>query len=171
MKTLVNLFLILVAMFAISGVGFCDEAKLNTVARVVACEDGLNETTMNKIISVIHNRAEQKTSHKVTLSDLYAVVTQKGQFDCYSRNYSVKSEKLNLAKTLVNNSLTGGWVKTLVSSTHFHNYSVKPLWSSKLRLEVADGRHRYYYDPKMVAKSKSFIYAGLFNAEVTYLYI
>ena len=110
--------------------------KIETIAKVIWCENRKSEKSMRLVMSVIYNRAEEKT-----IDDMYKEISKPFQFQCYDliKGMNVQTiaqgtdlDKYKLAKEIVQ-EVAKGKFKPLISATNFFSKDSIKAKSSNLK--------------------------------------
>lgn len=131
------------------GVNLNKQSKLGLqykekIAKVVWCEDRTSEKGMLAVLSVIYNRAVNKT-----LEGLYKEIAKPGQFGCFHINKKIPSKGLDNERYLMAISMVekvhSGEFKPIISATYFYNVKEKqPRWAKTKRLVCVIGQHKFF---------------------------
>lgn len=123
------------------------DTKINTIAKVLWCEDRGNRSGMRLVLSVIHNRASSKT-----IEGLYNEIIKPYQFECYSKlkknGIVINDIKMyNYAKKLLINYRNGKFRPT-TTAKYFYNPKLlnnrHPMWVKNRKLVAVYNGHWFY---------------------------
>lgn len=160
---MLKIFLLcLISLFPCLSHALSQDEKLNYVAFVMACEDSRSEKTLNNVASVLHTRDSRRT-----IDALYAVVAEKGQFDCFSTKpftrsstkgntyvhlgkYRVSDNQLQLALKVAKESLSAEWQPAFRATNFYNPHLCSPKWArdGSKRLVYRDDGHVYMISKK-----------------------
>lgn len=114
------------------------------IANVIWCEDRTSEKGMLAVLSVVYNRAANKT-----LEGLYKEIAKPGQFGCFHLNKRIPSKGLDrqmydIALSMVD-SVNSGSFNPSIRATYFYNIREKqPLWVRTKKYVTSIGLHRFF---------------------------
>lgn len=124
-------------------------AKANKLAEIIWCENRASLKSMHLVMSVIYNRAKEKT-----LDGLYKEATKHKQFSCFNNPNFMQSqtmgqrdkEMLYLAEQLVWNFMTGDFRPSISAKFYYAPKKVnKPKYLEDKKLLLVFEGHNYYY--------------------------
>ena len=122
--------------------------KVKTLTDVVWCENRKSSRSINLVLSVIYNRAQEKT-----LDYLYTEAIKPKQFSCLNDELIVKKQKNNkqdqdqyeLAKQAVQKFLTGTFKPVTRAKWYYaHKTIKKPSWAKDMKLLLVFEGHSYF---------------------------
>jgi len=99
---------------------------------------------------LVANTIENRVRSNSYPNDYCDVVTQNKQFSFFndaseSNELKVRDMKTwNKIKTLAENYLDDPYLEMEYSGCHYHNNTVKPKWTKKLKLSKVVGHHKFY---------------------------
>lgn len=122
--------------------------KVKTLTDVVWCENRKSSKSINLVLSVIYNRAQDKT-----LDQLYAEAIKPKQFSCLNDEITIKTQKNNkqdqdqyeLAKQAVQKFLSGTFKPITRAKWYYaHKVIAKPSWAKDMKLLLVFEGHSYF---------------------------
>jgi len=124
-----------------------EEYMYYILSKTIWCEDRKSIKSMQLVLSVLYNRAEEKT-----LKGLYKEAIKPHQFECISKKLYLKQVKayddlkmLEEARKLVDLLLINQF-SPITNATHFINpntLKVKPKWVNKMKVVLKYENHVY----------------------------
>lgn len=119
-----------------------------TLVETIWCEDRSSAKSMELVLSVIYNRAKEKT-----LKQLYTSAVKPYQFSCLNEPNTIKKQKLNSldqvrytqAIAIVDKFVTGKF-KPITKATFYYatNKVAKPSYLNERKLVLVFGNHHFY---------------------------